>query len=38
VHVLVIRDTDFRAMLLRTPQIALKVMEAVAERLPPGAT
>jgi CRP-like cAMP-binding protein len=38
VHVLVIRDTDFRAMLPRTPQIALKVMQAVAERLPPGAT
>jgi hypothetical protein len=38
VHVVVIRYTDFRAMLLRTLQIALKVMEAVAERLSPGAT
>jgi CRP-like cAMP-binding protein len=38
VRVLVIKDTDFRLVLLRTPQIALKVMEAVAERLPPDAT
>jgi CRP-like cAMP-binding protein len=37
-RVLVIRDTDFRAVLLRTPQIALKVMEAIARRLPPDAT
>jgi CRP-like cAMP-binding protein len=34
VRVLVIKDTDFRSVLLRTPQIALKVMEAVARRLP----
>jgi CRP/FNR family cyclic AMP-dependent transcriptional regulator len=38
VRVLVIRDADFRSVLLHTPQIALKVMEAVAERLPPDAT
>ena len=38
VRVLVIRDADFRSVLLRTPKIALKVMEAVAERLPPDAT
>jgi CRP/FNR family cyclic AMP-dependent transcriptional regulator len=38
VRVLVIRDTDFRAVLLHAPQIALKVMEAIARRLPPDAT
>jgi CRP/FNR family transcriptional regulator, cyclic AMP receptor protein len=38
VRVLVIRDAEFRSMLLHTPKIALKVMEAVAERLPPDAT
>src|SRR6266566_4911471 len=38
VCVLVITDTDFRSVLLRTPQIALRVMAAFAERLPPDAT
>ena len=37
-RVLVIRDTEFRSMLLRTPQIALKVMQVVADRLPPDAS
>jgi CRP/FNR family transcriptional regulator, cyclic AMP receptor protein len=36
VRVLVIKDTDFRSTLLRTPQIALRVLQAVAERLPAG--
>jgi CRP/FNR family transcriptional regulator, cyclic AMP receptor protein len=31
---LVIRDAEFRALINRTPQIALKVLEAFAERLP----
>jgi CRP-like cAMP-binding protein len=35
VRVLVIVDRQFRALLLRQPQIALKVMQAFAERLPP---
>jgi len=34
VHALVIRDVEFRALLARTPEIALKVLETVAERLP----
>jgi CRP-like cAMP-binding protein len=34
---LVIRDVEFRALLHRTPPIALKVLSAVAERLPPDA-
>jgi CRP/FNR family transcriptional regulator, cyclic AMP receptor protein len=37
-RVLVIRDTDFRSVLLRTPEIALKVLQAVADRLPPDAS
>jgi len=35
VRALVIRDTEFRALLQRTPEIALKVLHAVGERLPP---
>jgi CRP/FNR family transcriptional regulator, cyclic AMP receptor protein len=31
---LVIRDVEFRALLRRTPEIAVKVLEAVADRLP----
>jgi len=38
VRLLVITDTDFRSVLLRTPQIALKVLAAFAERLPSDAT
>jgi hypothetical protein len=34
VRALVIRDTEFRGLLRRTPPIALKVLEAVADRLP----
>jgi CRP-like cAMP-binding protein len=34
---LVIRDVDFRALLKRTPTIAVKVLEAVADRLPADA-
>jgi CRP/FNR family transcriptional regulator, cyclic AMP receptor protein len=34
VRALVIKDTDFRTLLRRTPQIALNVMQAFAERLP----
>lgn len=34
---LVIRDVEFRALLRRTPTIAIKVLEAVADRLPPDA-
>src|SRR6266487_1859375 len=37
VRLLVIRDTDFRSVLLRTPQIALKVLAAFVERLPSDA-
>jgi CRP-like cAMP-binding protein len=37
VRALVIGDRDFRAVLVREPRIALKVMEAFAERLPPDA-
>lgn len=35
VRALVIRDVEFRGLLQRTPAIALKVLTAVAERLPP---
>jgi len=34
VHALVIRDVEFQALVARTPEIALKVLEKVAERLP----
>jgi len=34
----VITGENFRAVLLRTPEIALKVLAAFAERLPPDAT
>jgi CRP-like cAMP-binding protein len=34
---LVIRDTEFRGLLSQTPQIALKVLQAIAERLPADA-
>jgi len=34
VRALVIRDREFRGLLERTPEIALKVLSAVAERLP----
>lgn len=37
VRALVIRDVDFRALLRRTPTIAVKVLEALADRLPPEA-
>jgi CRP/FNR family cyclic AMP-dependent transcriptional regulator len=37
VRTLVIRDVDFRALLQRTPAIAVKVLQAVADRLPPDA-
>jgi len=37
VRALVIRDTEFHALLQRTPEIALKVLHAVGERLPPDA-
>jgi CRP-like cAMP-binding protein len=37
VRALVIRDVDFRALLKRTPAIAVKVLEAVADRLPADA-
>jgi CRP-like cAMP-binding protein len=37
VRALVIRDVDFRALLKRTPVIAVKVLEAVADRLPADA-
>ena len=37
VRALVIRDVEFRALLQRTPPIALKVLQAVADRLPPDA-
>lgn len=35
VRALVITDRDFRALIKRSPQIALKVLEAVVDRLPP---
>jgi CRP-like cAMP-binding protein len=34
---LVIRDHEFRALLQRAPTIAVKVLQAVAERIPPDA-
>jgi CRP-like cAMP-binding protein len=34
---LVIRDVEFRGLLRRTPSIAVKVLEALADRLPPDA-
>ena len=34
---LVIRDVEFRSLLRKTPAIAVKVLEAVADRLPPDA-
>jgi CRP-like cAMP-binding protein len=37
VRALVITDRDFRALLRSSPPIALKVLEAVAERIPPDA-
>jgi CRP-like cAMP-binding protein len=37
VRALVIRDVDFRALLQRTPAIAVKVLQAVGDRLPPEA-
>jgi CRP-like cAMP-binding protein len=37
VRALVIRDVEFRALLQRRPTIALKVLNTVAERLPPDA-
>jgi CRP/FNR family cyclic AMP-dependent transcriptional regulator len=37
VRALVIRDSEFRGLLSRTPQIALKVLQAIAERLPADA-
>jgi CRP-like cAMP-binding protein len=37
VRALVIRDVEFRTLISRTPQIALKVLEAFADRLPPDA-
>ena len=37
VRALVIRDVDFRALLQRTPAIAVKVLQAVADRLPSDA-
>ena len=38
VRVLVITDASFRAVLLRTPEIGLKILAAIAERVPPDAT
>ena len=37
VRALVIRDSEFRGLLSRTPQIAVKVLQAVAERIPADA-
>jgi CRP-like cAMP-binding protein len=37
VRALVIRDVEFGALLQRTPAIAVKVLQAVADRLPPDA-
>jgi CRP-like cAMP-binding protein len=34
VRALVIRDKEFRTLLQRTPEVALKVLETVAERVP----
>ena len=38
VRVLVITDASFRSVLLRTPEIGLKILAAFAERLPADAT
>ena len=38
VRVLVITDASFRSVLLRTPEIGLKILAAFAERLPSEAT
>ena len=38
VRVLVITDASFRAVLLRTPEIGLKILAAFAERVPADAT
>ena len=35
VRALVLRDVEFRALLQRAPAIAVKVLQAVADRLPP---
>jgi CRP-like cAMP-binding protein len=35
VHALVMRDLEFRGMLKRQPEIQLKILEALAERLAP---
>jgi CRP-like cAMP-binding protein len=35
VRALVIRDVEFRALLQKAPAIAVKVLQAVADRLPP---
>jgi CRP-like cAMP-binding protein len=37
VRALVIRDIEFRALLQQAPAIAVKVLQAVADRLPPDA-
>jgi CRP-like cAMP-binding protein len=37
VRALVLRDIEFRALLQRAPTIAVKVLQAVADRLPPDA-
>jgi CRP/FNR family transcriptional regulator, cyclic AMP receptor protein len=37
VRALVLRDIEFRALLQRSPAIAVKVLQAVADRLPPDA-
>jgi CRP/FNR family transcriptional regulator, cyclic AMP receptor protein len=37
VRMLVITDASFRAVLLRTPEIGLKILAAFAERVPPDA-
>ena len=34
VRVLVVKDSDFRSLLMRMPQIAVKVLEAFVDRLP----
>jgi len=37
VRALVLRDVEFRALLQKAPPIAVKVLQAVADRLPPDA-
>jgi CRP/FNR family transcriptional regulator, cyclic AMP receptor protein len=37
VRALVLRDIEFRALLQKAPPIAVKVLQAVADRLPPDA-